>query len=185
MALQDILKKILLDADSEIETILAAAKKEEAVLDKASKKIEASELEALNNNTKSALDSIEKKTLSMARREKSKVVSNAKQLVISSLLDKFQEKLENADDSVYEKIITKLFAKITDSEGTVTVCKKRMAVTEKVAPKSVKIEVDEYVAGGFIFQSATGKIDNSFKSLVRSEFRSQLEIYFADQLKFI
>lgn len=185
MALQDILKKILSEADGEIEQIVAASKKEETVLEKDSAEVEEAELKALDINTESALESIEKKTRSMARREKSKIVSKAKQAIIESLLDKLQSKLEATDDVTYEKILVKLFEKISDTEGTVKVCKKRMDTTKKVAPKSVKIEVDESVAGGFVFQSATGIIDNSFKSLIHSEFRSELEIYFADQLKFI
>jgi vacuolar-type H+-ATPase subunit E/Vma4 len=186
MALQDILKKILLDADMEAENTALELEQKKKNLDVASKKLEEKELQALEAKTVSALASIEDKTRSMARREKARMLLEAKQTVIKELLQKFQAQLEGLAEKEYTDVIEKLFKAISETEGVIVTSTARIPATKKVAPTGMTIESDDTIKGGFVFKSKTGgEVDNSFASLVFSEFRSSLEMYFADQLKFI
>ncbi len=187
MALQDILKKILADADTEVAQLKKAAEADYKELEKDAKAQEASALKELESNTEAALNSIEDKTRSIARREKSKTLLQKKQEIVQSLLAGLQKSLEALPDEKYAKIITPLLAKIPDNEGTILAPKARVSVTEKSCPQeaSFTVKADDRVVGGFIFSAPSGEVDNSFESLINSEFRSSLEIYFAEQLKFI
>lgn len=186
MALQDILKKILLDAETEVAEITSDLEKKKKVMEAESKVIEAQELQSLEAKTASALSSIEEKTSSMARRENARMLLESKQEVIKALLTKFQSTLEELSEKDYSAVITKLISDITDTEGIIVTPSSRLVSIKAATPAGMTIETDESIKGGFIFKSKTGgEVDNSFASLVHSEFRSNLEMYFAEQLKFI
>ncbi len=186
MALQDILKKILVDAEETVKGLdveLEEAKKK-LIID--SQKIEKSELKSFEDKTQKALDLIETKTRSMARREKSKIILKKKQEIIKDFLNKLQNRLEGLSDDSYEKIIKKLLEKISDTEGTIFVPSSRVKIMKSLIPSGFNIEESDEGLGGFVFKSKAGaEIDNSFQSLIHSEFRSRLEMYFSEQLKFI
>jgi vacuolar-type H+-ATPase subunit E/Vma4 len=186
MALQDILKKILLDAEEAAKAIDSELVQAKELLTTKSKKLEEAELLKLKEKTQKVLDSIESKTRSMARREKSKIILETKQQIIKDFLIKLQERLEKVPDEIYGKIIKKLLEKITDKQGIIFTSNSRLTITKSLIPSGFKVEVDDNIKGGFIFKSKTGgEINNSFESLIHSEFRSNLEMYFSEQLKFI
>ncbi len=186
MALQDILKKILADADTEIENLQKQAEKAKRGLDEVAEKKEKKELTVLEKHTEEALASIETKIKSMGRREKAKIVLQKKREIVEGLLCKLQKHLESLEDAAYAKVIKALFAEIPDKEGVLLVPKNRVSVTQKNIGESVTVKPKEDITGGFIFKSKKGGvIDNSFQNLIHGEFRSQLEIYFTEQLKFI
>ncbi len=186
MALQDILKKILIEAEETVKTVASDSDKAKKELIVRSQEVQASELKDLEGKTQKALESVESKTNSMARREKSKIILETKQEIIKGFLDKLQNRLENLSDEAYGKIIEKLLQKISDTEGTAQVPTSRTSLMKSLVASGISVEESKDVSGGFIFKSKTGaEIDNSFESLIHSEFRSALEMYFSEQLKFI
>ncbi len=186
MALQDILKKILIEAEEIIKNLQLEAENEVKKIIAASDEIKKTELKKFEDKTQKALDSVETKTRSMARREKSKVILETKQAIIQEFLNKLQKKLENLPDDSYGKIIKKLLEKISDTEGVISVPSLRVKIMKSLIPSGFTLEESNDISGGFIFKSKTGaEINNSFKSLIHSEFRSKLEMYFSEQLKFI
>lgn len=185
MALQDILKKILAKSDQEVEVIKADFEAKKQVLETDSKEIELQELANLNRKTATALEAVEAKIESMARRENSKVLLEAKQKLIKLALQKFQNSLEKAEDDVYGKVIEKLFNSILDTKGTVLVPKNRLTISQKVTPKHFDVEADDSIKGGFVLKCKNGEVDNSFENLVQSEYKSALEMYFVESLKLI
>lgn len=184
MALQDILQKILDEAAVEAKKIddsLAVEKKE---LKSEADKQTAELLEEQASKKADALNSIEAKTNAMARRDAKSRQQEARRNVITEAMEKFLEHLVALSDDQYAQVLEKLFAPIT-GEGTVFVPKARVAVTKKVAPKSFSVEETEDIKGGFIAKMANAEVDCSFESLVFSEYRNEIESFFAQKLNLI
>ena len=78
-----------------------------------------------------------------------------------------------------------LFAGITDASGKVLAPVNRVEVTKKYVPSDFEVSSSDKVEGGFIFQSGRMEVDNSFRNLILSEYRSDLTTYFAEQLKLV
>jgi len=133
----------------------------------------------------SARKTLDQKTAAMARRETKKQLLEAKHVVITTALKKLYEHLCKLDDAEYGKILEKLFAKISNTEGKLLVPKNRATITSKFAPKNLEIVEDSSISGGFVLQSKTTEVDNSFQNLVYSEFRNEVEISFAQKLGLI
>ena len=187
MSLQDILKKIIDDSQKvikEIEAEAEVAKKETVAR---YKKKEEAALVDLDQKTQKAVASVDDKIRLMARRESAKLQLEAKQEVIQKALEGLLEKLENADEALYKKVLAQLFAKIAEKEGQVLTSPKRVDVTKSCLPGGLQIEVvgDDSIKGGFVFRGKQSEIDNTFRELVFSEFRSELTTYFAEQLRLI
>lgn len=185
MALQDILSKILEEADKEIAKINQDFEAKKSVLEKEMATEEKAELSALNEKTKEALNSVEEKTRSMARRENAKSVLISKRDLIKESLEAFLRSLEAAPDDLYGKIIEKLFSQLSFEKGELVVPEKREALMKKIMPQGFSLKTSKEVRGGFIAHGKGATVDNSFKNLVFSEFRNELEIYFANQLKLL
>jgi len=185
MALQDILQKILDEAAAEVVRIEDETRNEEQVLEAESVEILAREQAALEAKEAAALKTVERKTSTMARREIKKQILAAKHAVISDALDKFVAHLENLGDDAYGKFIEKLCEGLAGGTGKLLAPKARVAVTKKFAPKGFDVVESDTVTGGFLAQLPTAEIDNSFTNLVRSEFRNEIEEFFAQKLKLI
>ena len=184
MALQDILKKILQEADVSIESLQAELQNQKAELDKASTAQEAQEAADLKDKTEKALASIETKTTSMARRENNQRLLTVKRDLIARCLEAFLASLEEADDATYQSVLKALFAKV-NATGTALVPESRLKASEAVAPKGVTVKADKDIKGGFILKTDHSEINNTFHELVYAEYRSELEMYFANQLKLV
>lgn len=184
MALQDILRKILDEAKKEVTEIEKSVAAQKKVIAEDFSKKELQALEELKEKTNLALSRVEEKTNIMASRENAMDLLEKKQELIKVALDKFLETLENADDKTYGKIISKLFDRITTNSGNIFAPSRRMEITTNNAPQGFKVVPDNAIKGGFIFRSGGLEIDNSFETLVRKEFSSELTSYFSDQFKF-
>lgn len=185
MALQDILKKILDEAQAEVQAIeseLAAKKKD---LEKESEAMLKEDLETLKQKSQNAAANVDQKIASMARREGVKHSLSVKNEIIQGALDRFQERLEKADESLYSSVLEKLFATMKGDSGRIFVSKKRLPVTQKYAPKGCSFFEDDTIEGGFIFRGVDSEIDNTFQNLIQSEFRQELTAYIADHLKLV
>ncbi|MDH3324779.1 MAG: hypothetical protein OEL89_04015 [Candidatus Peregrinibacteria bacterium] len=184
MAIQDILKKILDDADVEVSNIISVFQAEKSKLAEESAGIEKTELEAIDSKLESAFSSIETKMRTMARRENAKSLLTSKQKMITSAMQKFHDSLVNADDKMYSDILEKLFSSLPVTTGKVFAPSNRAELTKKFA-KDLEVVSSDDVEGGFIVQSGGAEIDLSFQNIVFSEYADELRSYFADQLKLL
>ncbi|MCF7906083.1 V-type ATP synthase subunit E [Candidatus Gracilibacteria bacterium] len=185
MALQDILKRILDQAQKEVERIqeqAEAEKKERALQSKAR---EQEELEKLHEKTEKITASIEQKMCSMARRENAQVLLRTKQDLIRTALERFLGMLEDADDKLYGQVLAKLFEVVSATSGKVLAPPKRIEITTKHAPPGFDVVAHKDIEGGFVLKVGNAEIDNSFRSLIFSEYKDQLTSYFAEQLKLV
>jgi vacuolar-type H+-ATPase subunit E/Vma4 len=185
MALQDILKRILDEAQAEIKNIEIETEKQKKILQDESFEKEKSELALLEEKTKLALNSAEQKIRSMARRENTQLLLTTKQNIIQNVLEAFLITLEKADEKTYGQILEKLFEKITLRSGKVFAPPKRLEITSKYAPDGFDVVAHKDIVGGFILRTGSAEIDNSFRNIVFGEYRDQLTSYFAEQFKFI
>lgn len=185
MALQDILKKIIDEAQQEVDQIEINTQEQKKVLGKKSVEIEKTELTALELRTASTLESVEKKILAMAHRENSKMNLEMKHTVIKAATTKVWEYLINADEKTYGELISKLFLKLGVSSGKVLTPPKRMEITTKFAPQGFSVVACKDIKGGFILESGEVRIDNSFRNLVFEEYAEQFMLFFADELKLV
>lgn len=185
MSLQDILKRILDEASAEIKNIEADTDKEKKILAEESAKIEKADQDKLDAKTEAVLKSVEKKMGSLARRENAQSLLRSKRNTITKSLNLFLDTLENADDKTYGQILEKLFSKITFRSGKVLAPARRLEITSQFAPPGFDVVAHKDIKGGFILHTGGIEVDNSFHSLVFSEFQDALTSYFADQLKLI
>jgi len=181
MSLQDILKKILEKAQQEAKAIEAETADKKKAIEQQYKSKEKEAHQALEVKTNEALESIDRKTQSMARREASKLTGAAKKDLIDSVLATFIDHLSQLDDKTYKQIVSKLLEQITEQDGALQVSKGKKSLFDT----QFEIKESEDVKGGFIFSNKQVEIDNTFESLVLSQFRPQLEIYFSEQLKLV
>jgi vacuolar-type H+-ATPase subunit E/Vma4 len=183
MALQDILNKILETAAQEVRDINLSLETEQKKLSEKIKKLEMAEFADFNLKSKEVLALVSIKTDSMARRENKRRLLEAKRRLIEKSLNVFLRSLEKADDELYAKILDKLFEKVDVKNGTIFVPENRVDITTKKVSKNFIVKSDASILGGFIIKNKQVTIDNTFKNLVKSEFKNELEIYFANQLK--
>ena len=184
MALQDILQKILEEVTSEIQTLDASLVEEKKQLrTNADQKITLS-LEAIAQKKADTLSSIKKKTDAIARREVKTVLQRARRNVISSAMEQFCAHLVALPDEQYQEVIEKLMTSLSGT-GILLVPKTRIELTKKVAPKDFTVESTEDITGGFLAKLPKSEADCSFHSLVFSEFRNEIESFFAQKLNLI
>ena len=185
MALQDILIKIRENAERDIADKKAKSatrvRHMEQESDELFKKLE-SELAAKMDK---AAEDVDQKTRSMARRESAQLQLAAKRELIEDAKRQFLTSLEEADDALYGKVLTKLFEKVGASSGRVFVSASRLDITKKHAPKDCTFFEDDTIKGGFIFRTVDAEIDNRFSNLIFGEFDEPLTLYFAEQLKLV
>lgn len=184
MALQDILQKILEEVASEIKALDEALEKEKKQLRTEADKNTTLALEAIAKKKADALSSIEKKTNAVARRDVKTLLQQARRSVISKAMEQFHAHLVALPDAEYQKVLEKLMAPLS-GEGTLFVPKNRLDLTKKVAPTTFSIEISDNIEGGFLAKLPKSEIDCSFKSLVFSEFRNEIESFFAQKLNLI
>ncbi len=100
-------------------------------------------------------------------------------------MEKLCESLENADDKLYSSVLEKLFAKFPFSTGKVVVPTKRLSITEKFISSGFEVEPSEEIGGGFLAYTDGAEVDCTFRTLIFSEFASELGAYFAEKLKLL
>lgn len=184
MSLQDIIKKILADTQGDLQAIEADKAEKKAALDKASAQLEAAAKKDLEAREEEALKSVDEKTASMARRENTKALQMAKRKLLDRGMEKFLNALLEADDKLYSQVCEKLIAALPFEKGTLTVPVAKESLMKKIAT-GFDIKTSTSIKGGFIAASGKSEIDNTFENLVHSEYRSDLEMHLADQLKLV
>lgn len=183
MALQDILKKILDQAHDEVKDIALQTEEQKKTLQEQSAAQEKEARHVLASKTEAALESVEKKTLSMARRESARLRLEMKHDVLSRLMKEFVKRLETADEKTYSQVLEKLFAKMNATSGKILAPPTRIEITTKTAPQGFDVVANKDIDGGFIAEIGDITIDNSFQTLIFQEFSEPLMLYIADELK--
>jgi vacuolar-type H+-ATPase subunit E/Vma4 len=191
MALQEILKKILADAQKEVEKINQTAEAPIAALQKESEaKLQEAQAH-LEKKTEEKEKNMEQRLFSMARRENAKRQLAAKQKVIAQVLEKFHDHLIKGEDSLYTEVVSplleKVFAEFEGREITLFVPQNRKALTEKLSDgKKVSVQESGEVAGGFIAEIDHRIIvDYSFHNLIYSEYNQALTDFLIKQFKYL
>jgi len=183
MALQDILKRILDQAQSTARTMQEETDARRKQMARESEFLEKEELAKLKGKAEKVTATIEQKMCSMAKRENAKNILRAKQNVIQTALTQFLDMLEKADDKTYGQILTRLFESLPVSSGRVYAPPKRLEITTHFAPPGFDVVAHKDITGGFIVRDGDAEIDASLRNLVFSEYKDQLTLYFAEQLR--
>jgi vacuolar-type H+-ATPase subunit E/Vma4 len=184
MALQDILQKILDEAVNEVKILDDELLEEKKQLKVESGKETAAVLATLAEKKEDALRAVVVKTNAIARRDVKTRIQQARRNVISVAMEKFHEHLVKLPDANYQQIVEKLIAPLT-GKGILLVPKARVEITKKIAPKGFTVEASDDIEGGFLAKLSSAEVDCSFRSLVFSEFRNEVESFFAQKLNLI
>jgi vacuolar-type H+-ATPase subunit E/Vma4 len=184
MALQDILQKILDEAANEIKILDEELVEEKKQLKVESEKETAALLASLAEKKEDALKAVVVKTNAVARRDVKTRMQQARRNVISAAMEKFHEHLVKLPEESYRQIIEKLIAPLA-GKGVLLVPKARVEITKKVAPTGFTVEPSENIEGGFLAKLSNAEVDCSFHSIVFSEFRNEVESFFAQKLNLI
>ncbi len=184
MALQDILQKILDEAAVEVKNINTALEDEKKQLKLEIDKQTALQQEDLEKKKNEALTAIETKTNAMARRDVKSLQQEARRKVITTAMEKFLTHLIELPAAEYQLILEKLMIPLS-GEGVLLVPSSRVEITKKVAPKGFTVEASQDISGGFLAKLPTAEVDCSFRGIVFSEFRNEVESFFAQKLNLI
>lgn len=185
MSLQDILQKILDEAKLEINRIQKDLEKEKSVLLEEFKQKEETDKKQLLAKKEEALGKIKHKIDSMARREVKQKMLVVRHEIVTKAMHSFAEYLGSLPENKYGEIIKKLFTNISEAEGVILAPSKKLEITKKLAPKGFKVEADDSVKAGFIAKLGKSEVDNTFDTLVFSEFHNQIRSFFAEKLGLI
>lgn len=185
MALQDILQKILQEAKKQVSEIEKDFQSVAEKLKEESKEMEASAIADLNDRKSKTLEKLTLETETMANREKKKILLGAKNELIEKSLQALLNHLTSLSDKDYTTVLSKMIEGIDLSEGELRAPSAKAGLLESVAPSGFSVKKDDTVSSGFVFVSKGVEIDNTFENLVFSEFRSDLESFFAQKLALI
>jgi vacuolar-type H+-ATPase subunit E/Vma4 len=184
MALQDILQKILDEAAVEVKNIDTILEEEKKQLKLEINKQTTSQQEELGGKKEKALLAIKMKTDAMARRDVKSLQQEARRKVITKAMEKFLEHLVVLPTKEYQQLLEKLVEPLS-GEGTLFVPSERVEITKKVAPKGFTVEPSNEIEGGFLAKLSSAEVDCSFHGIVFSEFRNEVESFFAQKLNLI
>ncbi|PID70353.1 hypothetical protein CSB37_03130 [bacterium DOLZORAL124_38_8] len=183
MALQDILKKVLEEASKKVSAIELETKEEISLIQSQIEALEKEELDALKEEHAARLLSVKENSETNSRRKQKQIELAAKCSVLESALDSFYAYLVELSDNEYESIL-KVLASGIEGSGKVLVPANRLAVTKNVL-NGFEIEESSDIKGGFIFKGDSLSVDNSFKNIVYSEYKTAIESFFAPKLGLI
>ena len=184
MALADIAQKILAEIDAQVKVLEKDFAAKKSALDAASTEKESAALAELSGKTDKALADVEHKIAAMARQENKKALLQARRNVLDSAMSTFLAALENGDKSTKEAVYKKLLSEIDETDGQIHVAANDEAIVKPLV-KNLKVMANKDITGGFILHTGGAEVDNTFKNLVYSVYRDELEMYFADQLKLL
>lgn len=182
MALQDIFQTVLHQARQTAESVQKDAEKEKEVLNEESAAAAKEGSKLLDERKEQALERLNLETNAMASRKVKIAHLNAKNAVIKVAMDKFYDHLVNLPEAEYKKVLTTVVGSLSLSgKGKAIAPKNRTTVTATVLPSGYEVVAGD-VAGGLLIEDDGAVIDSSFKNLIFSEFKADLESFFAGEL---
>ncbi len=185
MALSDILKKIVQEAETEAKEILtkaeaAAVAEKQQIVAEANEKI--TELEA---RKESLISELQKKAVHMAERENKLALMMGQQSVVEKTLSALYTHLSELSDDAYGAILKNLCSGLSGGKMILHAPKNRLAITQKYAPTGAEVKDSADIKAGFIAEIGNVRIDNSFKSLLFSEHKDALVQAIAQHYSFV
>ena len=185
----NIKEKILQDADLKAKEILEKARLQANEIVEKAKQKAASRAKEISQ--KSVYDVSEKKRIinSIVELEMRKDVLAAKQKAIEEVFDKVLERMNNLEDSRYEKvIIDMLMASVESGEEEIVFSESgrkklssdflnKLNKTLAAAGKKGNVKISDEtrnISGGFILKGQGVEINNSFEAIIRL-FRDEIE----------
>lgn len=180
MALSDLIAKILNDAKKEVASIETnTAQQIEQIENENELKITNRKKEIANNTAEKKI-AMQRKVKILGEMQRRNLILQAKQESIENVLESLVESILNLPEAEYEKIIVALFEKTGQIENAVFhAAKGKENITisgMKKAKMAYKQGASKDIRGGFILISETLEIDNSIESIIKNEFRKELEL---------
>lgn len=173
MALEDIKKAIISDAQKQSELIIEDASKKAQKIISDTQTQERKKTEKILAKAKEEAKLIAKSIVINAKIKSKKDLLLEKKEIISKIVKRLEKNLINSSDNIYEKIILFQLKKLSEiklSEITIIPCEGKKQIIEKVAKKIFeKITIgqeDNSIPGGLIALSGETKFDLSIKSLI-------------------
>lgn len=186
MALSDILAKIKEEIQNQAKEFEKAHEAELAELKKQFADKEKDQASAMDKKVENHCSRIIEKTEILAEMEGKNALLHAKREMIDEIFEAATEELVKS--SKYEEILVDLLKKADFKEDSVEIvpAKGKEAETKKAISASGKhfkmSEKSAHIKGGFIIRSKEIEIDNSFKTIIQTQLRDDLEIEVAKLL---
>ncbi|MDX9892865.1 MAG: V-type ATP synthase subunit E [Patescibacteria group bacterium] len=172
MALDDIKKAILAEADAEIKTVIQQGEQKIGQL-KAdwNRKLEEHKQAIVATAKRKATQKIQQTQFKLQAQAQTEII-NQKQNIIDRVYKSALNKLNGLNDSDYVVLMIKLINRLPEEDGKLISAKGKEALLKKALKQSGrKFEVlaeTANVSGGFVFRSKSVEIDNTFTSLINN-----------------
>lgn len=172
MALDDIKKAILAEAEREVKKIETEGEtKVKAVQAEWAKKIEAKKQEIITSVQRKADQKIQQTQFKLQAQAQTEILTQ-KQKIIDQVYKLALRKLAEINDEQYIALMAKLISQLPAGEGELTSVKDKGDLLKKALKKSDKkydlTEKEINGSGGFIFHSKEVEIDNTFATLINN-----------------
>lgn len=179
MALQDILDKISQQTEEKLKQLATQFENEKKRLAEENDRKKGKISEDMEKKVEDNQRKIMEKAETLAERETKNQILTAKHKVLEEALEEAANKLSKAEN--YEEILAGMMQKIQIQDDAVIIpARGKEEATKKALQKSGKSfsisEKSANIKGGFILQTDTLEIDNSFETIIKNQLRSELEI---------
>ena len=178
MALQDILNKILADAESKAANIKAEAETRAQAIT-ADAKVEAEkQAEIIKTAGKQKAEVMQRKAASAVTRQDKHKTLQVKQQLINETYELAAEQLKKLSNAEKEHIFARMLAAINTTSGVILPASNDAALLKTVVQKSgkdFKLGNETEAIGGFIFIGDTLEMDFRFEEILRTEVKPKLE----------
>ncbi len=181
MALEDIKKSILANAEAEAEKIEADGQaKVIEIKNNWQNKIEQKKLEIINSAKRKAAQKIQQTQFKLQSKAQSEILKE-KHLIIDKIYKTALKKISELSDDRYTALMEKLIKILPDGNGKLLSAKNKENLLKKALKNSGKrYEINTNSipeAGGFKFQSEQIEINNTFPALINnSKEQTVLEV---------
>jgi len=178
MALADLTKKIIEDAEAEsVRIIKNGEEKAAGILARAKEKRSALQKEYAQKLDHTLKDN-ESRVASSAEKDARRLIDEAKRALIEEVFDGIFENLVSLPDDEYEKILLPYIKSLPkDTHGTITAPENRIEITKKIFKNSqidAEIKTSGSFLGGCIVSSPKHEYDFTFENILRGH-RQDLE----------
>lgn len=178
MALQDIIQKILNDAEKEAQELLESARTEANTIVSQAKENAKEASSQIIKNGDEKIDHIHKKIANLGRHQRKANILRVKRDVLATAFNKAKEKISALPPVEKEAIICAMIRSINSSEGIIHPTQGDEEIVEAGLKKSKKpFDIAESISGngGFLLVTPTSEIDFRFDTLVDRELSKQME----------
>lgn len=178
--LDNIVDKILLDAEAECNKILNEAnEKKDSYIDQKEKEA-IQEKNQIISKSKDEAEAIVEKALNNANIKARDKILDAKQIVMAKALAKIKDGLRNLDENTYVDMLKgRMKTSNISDKYIVMIQKDKLEAVKKLGLKN--IISDKYVDSGFSFVDENSVLNNDFSNLV-DYMQDDLEVYIAEKL---